>query len=570
MAVTVTRAFRAWIVVACLVAIGLSAALVVRPSIFGGDTHNRGVPEDRLLGSVDGADSIDLSLALRLPGRDELLRFLDGLHTPGAPEFRHYLTAAEFGSRFGLPDAQLSALESELSQAGISIVERFPQRTSIRVRASAATVEAVFGVRLTRYEDETGREYRRPDRAPDIPPRLTPFVQSVSGLDTSGRRIPRQGPLFDVPARGLMPTDIERAFGLTRLRQATDFGAGEYIAVISFDTFDPADIARFDAAVGITSPPVEKIPVSTAPTKPGQSTVEVNLDIDIVRMIAPKAQILNFETVDYALTNGEMVRAVVADGRAKIATISWGWCASWQMRYFGADALIAEDNELKAAVAAGVNVFLASGDSGPYSCRHNDMSEIQLDPDATGSSPNIIAVGGTTLSVREDGSYLEEVAWEWPLRGEAGGGGQTNAFPREAWQAGPGVDNAYSNGFRQSPDVSGPADCDSGFFIVYTDPSEGLFEGSGGCGTSAASPFWAGVTVLLQRYARDRGIDELGYLNPTFYALAAEYPPNTIFHDIVRGANLGFDATPGWDFATGLGSPIGDALADALVEYLSR
>jgi kumamolisin len=74
----------------------------------------------------------------------------------------------------------------------------------------------------------------------------------------------------------------------------------------------------------------------------------------------------------------------------------------------------------------------------------------------------------------------------------------------------------------------------------------------------------------MQRYARDQGIAELGYLNPTFYALAAEAAPNTIFYDINRGANLGHDAGPGWDFATGLGSPRVDALTDALVAYLKR
>ena len=58
---------------------------------------------------------------------------------------------------------------------------------------------------------------------------------------------------------------------------------------------------------------------------------------------------------------------------------------------------------------------------------------------------------------------------------------------------------------------------------------------------------------------RDRGADgtwRAAYLNPTLYALAARNPPNTLFHDVVRGDNLLYPATPGWDFATGLGSPI--------------
>ena len=83
------------------------------------------------------------------------------------------------------------------------------------------------------------------------------------------------------------------------------------------------------------------------------------------------------------------------------------------------------------------------------------------------------------------------------------------------------------------------------------------------------SPFWAGLTALLQQMVLADGQKELGFLNPTLYALARTNPPNTIFHDIVRGDNLYYPATPGWDFATGLGSPIASRLGDAIVAYLS-
>ena len=64
------------------------------------------------------------------------------------------------------------------------------------------------------------------------------------------------------------------------------------------------------------------------------------------------------------------------------------------------------------------------------------------------------------------------------------------------------------------------------------------------------------------------GLDGLGFLTPTLYAVAAASPPNTVFHDIVRGGNLFYETTPGWDYATGLGTPIATKLGDAIVAYL--
>jgi hypothetical protein len=52
------------------------------------------------------------------------------------------------------------------------------------------------------------------------------------------------------------------------------------------------------------------------------------------------------------------------------------------------------------------------------------------------------------------------------------------------------------------------------------------------------------------------------------YRIAATSEPNTVFHDVVHGGNLLFDATPGWDFSTGLGTPIVAALGDAVLSDL--
>ena len=182
-----------------------------------------------------------------------------------------------------------------------------------------------------------------------------------------------------------------------------------------------------------------------------------------------------------------IVSRIVADGKAKIITNSWGSCENRNSK----DAMAAEEKELAAAFAAGISYFSASGDDAAYDCRRVDISSNPFERDITpgvdwpAASASVIAVGGTFLTVHQDGTYYDEAGWEEPLGGAGTGGGLSKYVQRPSWQTGTGVDNAQSNGKRQVPDVAGPADPQSGFFVLYTDPSQGQVSGRVG-GTSAA------------------------------------------------------------------------------------
>ncbi|MEO6350865.1 MAG: hypothetical protein ABIP53_09455 [Candidatus Limnocylindrales bacterium] len=151
-----------------------------------------------------------------------------------------------------------------------------------------------------------------------------------------------------------------------------------------------------------------------------------------------------------------------------------------------------------------------------------------------------------------------------------GGGGLSGLYARPSWQQGFGVDNAESNGMRQLPDVAAAADPTSGFAIEYTEPAAGGLTSATVGGTSAATPLWAAAMVLVRQLAESSGIDGLGVLGPTLYEIAAEQAPGAVFHDVIRGGNLLHEASPGWDYATGLGTPRVGPLANAIVEFLSR
>jgi kumamolisin len=343
-------------------------------------------------------------------------------------------------------------------------------------------------------------------------------------------------------------------------------GDGQTIAIISFDTYAPSDIDTFDKEFGIDGPPVKKVAVGQPLTKPGSGTVEVALDLEVVRGVAPHAQILNFEGKNGTIDQADIIDAIVQDGRADIVSDSWGRCDVDEA--FSPGSRERGVRSLQAAAAAGVSVFVASGDHGAFDCWSHDPSDHRLSVDYPSASPYTIAVGGTQLNVRMDGSYYYEDGWQDYLSVGGSGGGNNPIEARPDWQVGPGVDNEFSNGKRQSPDVAASASIDSPYLIFVTDPDAGAADWQHIGGTSAAAPFWAASMLLIRQIADQLGVGRLGYVNPMLYALANGPQRSAILHDIVRGGNLQHPATPGWDYATGLGSPDVTALAGAIVEYL--
>ena len=519
--------------------------------------------KDALLevGPTAADQRIEFNLVLVFPGSAALVEYVAATADPRSADFRKFLEADEIGSRYGLPDDDLARVVEWATGHDMSVEGLPPQRLVVRVATSAKRAEDLFEVELRDFVDRAGGRYHAPTGAARVPEALRRLVAGVDGLDTRPTEEPAFGNLIAAgPKGGITPPIGDRAFEFEPLRALGLFGEGQTVAIVSLDTFDPADVAAFDLAVGISGPPVEKVPVNGGVSTPGRGSVEVNLDIDVVRAIAPKAQILDYEAPNAGNSIADIIDRIVSDGRAKIATISWGSCEPDD----GSASLSRHQRSFAAAAAAGVSVFASSGDKGAYDCRHSDWSDLRVAAGAPGVDPNVIAVGGTYVSMTADGTYIDETAWEDPITGWATGGGLSITFQRPAWQVGLGVDNEYSNGMRQVPDVAGPADTDSGYVFI----SDGSRQVAGG--TSASSPFWAGYVALVRQLGQQEGVDGLGALGPTLYAVSAESENGSLFRDITRGGNLLHNAGPGWDYATGLGTPRGAALAHAIVDYLKR
>jgi kumamolisin len=498
-----------------------------------------------------------LVLALRQP---QVHRFLTGLYDPGSALYHHYINARMFGRRFGVSDLQLADLRLALTRAGIRITDQYPQRTALDVVAPAGVVDRVFGVQLADYRSSSGRRYHSPLKAPVIPDPLRGMVSGVAGLH--GALVSRSD---DVPADGVSPAIGAKVYNLTPLYSRGIRGQGETVAVLESSRFAQSDLDAFSSHFRLPQFTAQSVPIPHDGPATDHSNVgeeETELDVELIHEVAPQATILDYNAPNVSPagddTLGDMIDHLVAQGRVKIVSDSMGYC---ELGFPAAD-IRRDEQAIEAAVSHGINIFKSTGDSGAYQCERFNSSDRRLSVEWPASSPGVIAVGGTSLAVTATGGYAGETAWQDVLEAAGGGGGASAVFPRPGWQRAPGVNSHYSDGNRQIPDVSANADPNTGWALV-----------TGGslaptAGTSAAAPFWAGAMALVEQYARQRGDGQLGFIDPMLYRIASTPQVAPPFHDVTIGTNRFFPATPGWDFATGLGSPDVYNLAQDIVRYL--
>jgi subtilase family serine protease len=446
---------------------------------------------------------------------------------------RSIASPAELGRRYGLPLASERRVEAVLRAHGIQVVATYPQRTMIELRASRPTIRRFF--------------------RGGVPAQLRPWV---TGVLLSQRPVAFAN---DLPHGTLLPQDAALAYDVAPLRKLGIDGTGQTIAILSLSPF-PAngkdtkdDISTFRKKFAPHGPDPEDVAVHGGGTVNDYS--EDDLDIDVISGIAPGAQIVNYEAPSTAIGIVALFNHLVLDNRAKLASFSWGACNAGLPGAY----LDAVNTALKLAALRGITVFVASGDSGSYDCQRSDFADHRLTVDFPASSPQVVAVGGTLLSVDKNGAYVGEAGWEDTLSFAGGGGGVNPDDDAPSWQAAAGV-----KGHRGLPDVSASASPDSGWLVR----DYGHWDTVGG--TSAATPFWAASMLLAQQLAQKQGVSKHCFLAPILYKLATTKQPYPGFHDVKAGGNRFYDAKPGWDYATGLGSPDVWNLARDLVAFLKK
>ncbi|HEX6799478.1 MAG TPA: S53 family peptidase [Ktedonobacterales bacterium] len=516
------------------------------------------------LGPADPAQPLTVELVLR--GQDDaaLAATLAAMNDPRSPTYHHYLSPREYAARFGPSDAAVASAEHALTAAGFTLTGR-PAPNLLAARGFVTQIEALFGVQLESYRDSTGRIFAQAASAPHLPPALAAVATGVLGLDgrpmlhTGARSAPRML-LQPGSFTGYTPSDLRRLYDVSPVLGAGANGAGVTIALAEIDAFRQSDVDTFDRQYDLSAPPVRVVTVGGQRPNYGPESI---MDIEVIQALAPQAQVIAYEGGDSLADTAAIFAGIVSDHRAQIVSISLGVCelgvGSQDSAFFSSI-----ESTFQQADAEGMSVLVASGDSGAYGCQDDHLS-VQ----APSSSPYVTAVGGTALFANGDGSYDREVGWEAPFEGAGGGGGLSVEFARPSWQSGSGVDNQYSNGMRQVPDVSADSDVLTGYSIY--DSASGHCQG-GSCwqiyaGTSAAAPLWAALVALADRERAAQHKPALGFLNPALYQLGSRSSSAgpSPYHDVTAGGNLYYPATPGWDYSTGWGTPDAATLVADLV-----
>jgi kumamolisin len=510
------------------------------------------VPAEQML------DHVMVFLGLR--DRDGLEAFIAARQDPRSPRFGARLDAAEIADRFGARRAEYERVRGWFARQGLEVVRDSPFRVAFVLRGPAATFERALATRLRRVRHR-GRTHVAPASDPVLPPDVAGAVRGLVGLDD----LPAYRPLHRIPQTGtigLSPDDFAAAYQATGLRQSFT-GAGRAIAVVARSNFEDSDIDGFESLFGVQLNPVRKLAGRDDPgvlSDEGEET-EVLLDTQWAGALAPGAQ-LNVVIGSPRGNIPEALEKAVNDREGDVITISFGLCEPF------APIIAAElfDAFYAIANAQGQTVLVAAGDGGATEC---DIGDDVLAVNALASSPHAVAVGGTSFDLADDGSLpvpLVERIWADDFGG--GGGGESALFARPRYQLGAGLPATI--GGRLMPDLAVAAGPDTPGYIIFEDGQPQVIGG-----TSAGAPALASVLALVnERLAAAGGFDGLGHVLPSLYRLAAEQARGVrapVFRDVTLGSNalpgsVGFPASPGFDLASGWGTPITDALAEALGE----
>ena len=193
-----------------------------------------------------------------------------------------------------------------------------------------------------------------------------------------------------------------------------------------------------------------------------------------------------------------------------------------------------------------MSVFDAAGDNGAF-----------YGVTYPAASPEVVGVGGTSLSITQTGQSSGETGWVY------GGGGYSQAFALPTYQQGDGF-SGNVNDQRTNPDVAADADPNTGVAIYdpYDFGTATPWAEIGG--TSLATPLWAGMAAVADQGRVAGGGTPLGStaMLTDLYQLDQLDPGD--FHDVTQGYN-GYNAGPGYDLVTGLGTPKANLLIPDLV-----
>ena len=504
-----------------------------------------------------------VALAPRDPAA--LAAYAAAVADPASPLYRHYLSVVQFARRFGPTETELVRVRRLLVRHGFATGRLSASHLELSV-VGTAPASGSFTAALARPAGAgpgTGVATSSGGLVQGViaPGGPAPTASVVFGRLHGSLQRPHGALAVAGPgpqacgAASQMATDggaytadqIAAAYGLSNYWAAGNEGQGITIALYELEPFSASDLAAYQGCYGTTAS-VAVVPVDGG-AGTGAGSGEAAMDVEDLIGLAPRATIHVYEAPANGAGAYDAYSRMISDDSAQVISTSWGLCEQQQ----GAGTARAENTLFQEAAVQGQTVVAASGDQGSNDC---GVGRPAVDDPA--SQPYVTGVGATSLQASGN------TVWNDALG--ATGGGASQLWGQPSYQspfAQPQSSvtcGASGAACREVPDLSLDGDPQTGYVAYW----QGAWRLVGG--TSVSAPTVAALTALADASPACSG-HPIGFLNQALYRLAgSEY--SLAFNDVTSGSNTldgvpGFSAGPGYDMASGLGTP-GAALGQAL------
>jgi subtilase family serine protease len=551
-----------------------------------------GVAALAAVGAPAPAQPMRIGIALRRPNPAGEQALEAALYDPASPKYHHFLTPAQFAQRFGVDQRDVNATRAWLARNGLHVAFASQTGDYLVADGTVAAVERLTGVRELRY-GAGARSFVANDRPAQVPDDLP--ILSILGLDSRAQHRPLEQAAGPVPDTGeRTPQDLWSVYQ----QPPENVGHGVSVGIIGSGSPDDLEeyVHGFDDQNGLPPVPVQivKTPANGDYSYTGAEG-EWKLDVAAVSGMAPgiDREVL-YASPTYADTDlmGSLTAWANDPHGPLIMNMSYGECEPTPANSaftavptidgnehptetlpqlgLGNSSHPAEDHALSQAVIEGRTLFASTGDNGagcgafyapsPVGSGNGIVEQFDGLTEDPASNVNTVAVGGTVLYTDGGNPPQRSLEYTWT---HSGGNASPFITAPDYQQNVPNLTRTCVSDESGQPTNTGQV-CRGvpDVAALSGDIAGNGYAGSGG--TSLSAPLWAGMWARV--IASTPGATGYGFANPAIYRIgkdAARYAK--AFNDITVGSN-GNPTLPGWDYASGWGTPNVSSLIQALKE----
>jgi len=467
-----------------------------------GNTRSEAIRENDRGAVPDNFPMEHLMLQLkRSPEKEEALdKFIEQLHNPHSPNFHRWLTAVQFGARYGVSDEDISTITSWLDSHGFKVNVIYPSHMVIDFSGTAGQIREAFQTEI-HYLSVNGKVRYANMRDPRVPAALEGVVAGVVSMHNFPPRSMSKPKMADNTTGQpdfpyiLVPDDMNTIYNFSPVFKNGITGAGQTIVLIEdTDIYNPptagqpcsGDWGVFRCTFGLAKYPATFKEINPAPpsgpnncTDPGTNgdEGEAAIDIEYSSAAAPAANIINAACNGTSTFGGLIALQNLLNGAnpPQIVSISYGECEAQN----GATSNAAFNAAYQQGATEGASIFVSSGDEGAASC-DNDAGTATHGISVSGwaETPYNVSVGGTDFYDTALGQNLQY----WNTYNDVFYGSAKSYIPEIPWNDSC-ADSVFAT-FEGDPQYGAGSLCNT---TTADRLAVGGSGGPSGCATGAAS-----------------------------------------------------------------------------------